>query len=125
MPTFTEMDAKVTLMQQMETDVSPVVLINRFSVAPEEVDQLIKAWAADAAFLKTQPGYISAQLYRGIGGSCAFVNVAVWESVGHFKRAFMHPTFQGHLAGYPASTVASPHLFSKVTVPNICVAGWE
>ena len=123
MPKLTEMDAKVTLMQQIETDVSPVVLINRFSVAPGEVDQLVKAWAADAAFLKTQPGYISAQLYRGIGGSCAFINVAVWESVGHFKRAFMHPMFQRHLAAYPASAVASPHLFSKVTVPNICVAG--
>jgi hypothetical protein len=34
------------------------------------VDQLLKAWAADAAFLKTQPGCISAQLHRGIGGSC-------------------------------------------------------
>jgi hypothetical protein len=39
---FTEMDSKVTLIQQMETDVSPVVLINRFTVAPEEVDQLLK-----------------------------------------------------------------------------------
>jgi hypothetical protein len=37
---FTEMDSTVTLIQQMETDVSPVVLINRFTVAPEEVDQL-------------------------------------------------------------------------------------
>jgi Antibiotic biosynthesis monooxygenase len=117
MPKLTEMDATVTLMQQIETDVSPVALINRFSVAPGEVDQLVKAWAADAAFLKTQPGYISAQLYRGIGGGCAFINVAVWE------RAFMHPMFQGHLAAYPASAVASPYLFSKVTLPNICVAG--
>jgi Antibiotic biosynthesis monooxygenase len=67
---FAEMDSKVTLIEQMETDVSPVVLINRFTVTPEEVDQLLKAWAADAAFLKTQPGCISAQLHRGIGGSC-------------------------------------------------------
>ena len=29
------MDSKVTLIQQMETDVSPVVLINRFTVTPE------------------------------------------------------------------------------------------
>jgi heme-degrading monooxygenase HmoA len=123
MPKFTEMDDKVTLMQQMEADVSPVVLINRFTVAPEEVDQLLKAWAADAAFLKTQPGYISTQLHRGIVGSGVFVNVAVWESVAHFKRAFLHPTFQAALKDYPLSAVASPHLFSKVTVPNICVAG--
>ena len=46
MPKFTEMDAKVTLRDQMGTEVSPVVLINRFTVAPEEVDQLLKAWAA-------------------------------------------------------------------------------
>jgi heme-degrading monooxygenase HmoA len=120
---FTEMDSKITLKQQMETAVSPVVLINRFTVASEEVEQLLRAWAADAAFLKTQQGYISTQLHRGIGGSCCFVNVAVWESVAHFKRAFTHPQFQASLKDYPPSTVASPHLFSKVTVPNLCVAG--
>jgi heme-degrading monooxygenase HmoA len=120
---FAEMDANVSLMQQMETDVSPVVLINRFTVAPEDVEQLLSAWAADAAFLKTQPGYISTQLHRGIGGSGCFVNVAVWESVAHFKRAFTQPEFQASLRAYPPSAVASPHLFSKVTVPNICIAG--
>jgi heme-degrading monooxygenase HmoA len=119
---FTEMDSKVTLLEQIETDVSPVVLINRFDVAPDEVEQLLEAWEADATFLKTQPGYISAQLYRGISGSCCFINIAVWESVAHFKRAFMQPTFQEHLQHYPPSTVASPHLFTKVAVPNICVA---
>jgi len=123
MPKFTEMDAKVTLMQQMESDVSPVVLINRFTVVAEEVEQFLKAWTADAAFLKTQPGYISTQLHRGIGGSCCFVNVAVWESIAHFKRAFTHPEFQASLKAYPPSAVGSPHLFSKVAVPNVCVAG--
>ena len=120
---FIEMDSNVTLLQQMEKDVSPVVMINRFAVASEEVDRLLEAWTADAAFLKTQPGYISAQLYRGIGGSCCFINIAVWESVAHFKRAFTQPTFRSHMQHYPPSTVASPHLFSKVAVPNICVAG--
>jgi heme-degrading monooxygenase HmoA len=122
MPKFNEMDSRVTLLQQMETDISPVVLINRFTAAPEEVDELLKAWAADASFLKTQPGYISAQLHRGIGGSCCFMNIAVWESVAQFKQAFMHTTFQAHLNDYPPSTEASPHLFSKVAVPSICVS---
>ena len=123
MPKLTEKDAKVTLMEQMETDVSPVVLINRFSVAPGEVDQLVKAWAADAAFLKTQPGYISAQLYRA---SEAELRVRQCRGLGvgrTFQARFHAPDVSGHLAGYPASAVASPHLFSKVTVPNICVAG--
>jgi hypothetical protein len=30
----------------------PVILINKFNVKPEDVDQLLKAWAADAAYLK-------------------------------------------------------------------------
>ena len=123
MPKFTEMDSKITLMQQMEADGSPVVLINRFTVAPEEAEQLLTAWAADAAFMKTQPGYISTQLHRGIAGSTVFVNVAIWQSVAHFKNAFFHPTFQAALKDYPPSAEASPHLFSKLTVPNVCVAG--
>jgi hypothetical protein len=32
------------------------------------------------------------------------------------------PEFRGRLARYPASAVASPHLFEKVAVPGICVA---
>ena len=46
------------------------------------------------------------------------INVAVWESVAHFKQAFMHPSFQAHLKDYPPSTVASPHLFAKVSGPQ-------
>jgi heme-degrading monooxygenase HmoA len=117
-----EMDDAVTLREQMGLDAGPVVLINTFTVQPEEVDQLLQAWAADAAFFKRQPGFISAQLHRGIGGSCVFVNYAVWESVEQFRQAFSQPEFQAALQAYPPSTVASPHLFQKVAVSNICVA---
>jgi hypothetical protein len=47
---FTEMDENVTLSAQMEENVGPVILINKFNVKPEDIDQLIKAWAADAAY---------------------------------------------------------------------------
>src|SRR5262245_7472586 len=117
-----EMDETVTLREQLGLDAGPVVLINTFTVQPEEVEQLLQAWAADAAFFKRQPGFISAQLHRGIGGSCVFVNYAVWESVERFRQAFGQPEFQSALQAYPPSTVASPHLFQKVAVPNICVA---
>jgi len=58
----------------------------------------------------------------GIAGSGVFLNVAVWESVAHFRRAFTAPEFRAKLDRYPAGAVASPHLFRKVAVPNICVA---
>ena len=65
---FDEMDEKVTLAKQLEENVSPVILINKFNVKPEEADQFLKAWADDAAYFKSQPRFISAQLHRGIGG---------------------------------------------------------
>jgi len=49
-----------------------------------------------------------------------FINYAVWESTEHFRKAFSNPEFQSNLDNYPASAVASPHLFKKVAVPGIC-----
>jgi quinol monooxygenase YgiN len=116
-----EFDEKVTLAQQMDEDIGPVILINKFTVNPEEVDQFLKVFASTTEMLKQQPGYISAQLHRGIAGSCTFVNYAVWESTEHFKQAVSSPNFQSSLADLPPSTVMSRHLFTKVAVPGICV----
>jgi heme-degrading monooxygenase HmoA len=115
-----EMDERTTVSSQMDEKVGPVILFNRFTVESDEADQLVKAWAADAAWMKQQPGFISTQLHRGIGGSRVFINYAVWESTEHFKRAFANPDFQSKLKHYPPSAVASPHLFRKVAVPGIC-----
>jgi len=117
-----EMDDAVTLQQQMSLEAGPVILINELKVKPGEADQLIDAWATDAAFFKQQPGFISAQLHRGIGGSGVFINYAVWQSVADFRQAFSRPEFRNSLEAYPPSTVASPHLFQKIAVPNICLA---
>jgi heme-degrading monooxygenase HmoA len=93
--------------------------VNIFTVARDDLDSLLAVWEHDANWMKKQPGYISTQLHRGIGGSCAFLNYAVWESVEHFRRAFIHPEFRGALAAYPSSVVAMPHLFAKVAVANL------
>ena len=116
-----EMDEHVPLADQLMNEVGPIILVNIFKVHPNDADALLQAWAADAAYLKTKPGFISTQLHRGIAGSCVFLNHAVWESVGAFRAAFGDPRFQETFARYPDSTVASPHLFQKVAVPGICV----
>jgi heme-degrading monooxygenase HmoA len=116
-----EMDEITTLSAQMEQNVSPVILINKFNVKPKDVDQLLKAWAADAAYFKQQPGFISTQLHRGIGGSCGFINYAVWEYTQQFKEAFNRPEFKSKLGAYPDSTTTFPRLIKKVAVPGICV----
>ena len=116
-----EMDNHVTLFEQLGREVGPVVLVNTFRVEPDDAEALLEAWAADATYLKSKPGFISTQLHRGIAGSSTFLNVAVWESVEAFRTAFGDPAFQETFARYPDSTVASPHLFQKVAVPGVCV----
>lgn len=115
-----EMHEKVTVFEQMESNVDSVILINKFNVKPDEVNRFLKDWAEDATYFKQQPGFISAQLHRGIGGSCVFVNYAVWESTEHLKRAFNSPEVQSKLERYSPSVVASPHLFKKIAIPGIC-----
>jgi heme-degrading monooxygenase HmoA len=122
MPQLVEMDRHVSLFEQMEEqEVGSVILINTFTVEPQEADRLQEAWASDAAYMKQQPGFISTQLHRGIGGSSVFFNYAVWESVEDSKRAFTNPEFQAKMKAYPQSAAASPHLVKRVAVPGICV----
>lgn len=116
------LDPLVPITQQLDATVSPVVLINIFTVDAADVDALLGAWEQDANWMKKQPGYISTQLHQGIAGSCTFLNYAVWESVAHFRSAFTSPEFSSALSAYPSSTVARPHLFSRVAMPNLCTS---
>jgi quinol monooxygenase YgiN len=121
-----DMDEKVTLSKQLEGDVDgggdgAVILLNKFTVRPDDVDEFLKVFQATTKVMKQQPGFISAQLHRGIAGSSTFFNYAVFESAEHFKRAFNTPEFRSSMARLPPNTVMSPHLFKKVAVPDICV----
>lgn len=115
------LDESVPIFQQLGADVSPVILVNIFNVAESDIPALLKAWEDDAKWMKMQPGYISTQLHQGIAGSTVLMNYAVWESSALFSAAFNHPDFKKALEHYPSSAVASPHLFSRLTVPNLCV----
>lgn len=117
MAQLVEMDRNVTMAQQLQDGGGPVILVNKFDVPLQDVDQFLTVWAQDATYFKRQPGYISAQLHRGIGGSGVFLNVAVWESVEHYKRALAD-----FHTNAPEHVVASPHLFRKVAVPDVCIA---
>jgi heme-degrading monooxygenase HmoA len=120
--TLEEMDANVTFTEQLAQTTGPVVLINTFSIAPEDAERFLEVWGQDAAFMKSQPGFISTQLHRGTAGSGTFVNVAVWESAGALATAVLSPEFQAFAARYPDGAIARPHLFEKVAVPGVCVA---
>jgi heme-degrading monooxygenase HmoA len=115
-------DPRAAFPDQLSIDAGPIVLINHLRVDAGDEDQLLRCYEADSCFMKAQPGFISAQLHRGIGDSTTFVNVAVWESTDALRAAVTSPEFRAHLLSYPASTTAAPHVFTKVAVTNVCVA---
>ena len=49
------LDESVPIFQQINTDVSPVILVNIFHVAEADIPALMKAWEADANWMKKQP----------------------------------------------------------------------
>src|SRR5947208_16991205 len=93
-----EMDESVTLKEQLEEDVGTVILLNKFTVKPEDTDKFVQGFSDTTEIFKQQPGFISAQLHRGIGGSNTFFNYVVWESAKHFKEAFNGQEFRSSMA---------------------------
>ena len=116
------LDPAFPIERQLALDAAPVVLVNVFTLDKADEQAFLKAWQDDAALMKQQPGFISTQLHRAVGDSPTYLNSAVWESTADFRAAFTHPDFLAKIGAYPASAVASPHLFQKVAVPGICVA---
>jgi heme-degrading monooxygenase HmoA len=116
-----EMDESVTLKSQLEKDIGPVILLNKFTVKPEDVNEFMKVFEDTTKMFKQQPGFILAQLHRGIGGSSTFFNYVVWESAEHFKKAFNKSEFRSSMADVLPNVTMSPHLFKKVAVSGVCV----
>jgi heme-degrading monooxygenase HmoA len=121
MPLMRPLDPTFPIERQITIDASPVILVNVFTLDRADEQTFLKVWEDDAAFMKRQPGFISTQLHRAIGENPTYLNYAVWESTAAFRAAFGHPEFRAKLANYPASAVATPHLFQRVAVPGICV----
>jgi heme-degrading monooxygenase HmoA len=116
------LDPAFPIERQLAADAAPVVLVNLFTLDAADEAIFLDAWHNDAAFMKQQPGFISTQLHRALGENPTYLNYAVWASTADFRAAFSHPEFRSSLAAYPASAVASPHLFQRVAVPGICDA---
>ncbi len=122
MPNFRELDPSTSFQAQLSATTGPIVLANVLNAPNGEVDQLVQVWAADAAFMRAQPGFVSTQLHRGVAGSSALLNLAVWESAAHLRAAFFTEQFQRHLADYPDAATVAPHVFERIAVPGICIA---
>jgi quinol monooxygenase YgiN len=128
MAKFVEMDERIKFKDQTDEKIEgPVILINKFNVHPDKLQEFLNDWADDAIAFKRQQGFVSAQLHKGVGKSSVFVNYAVWDSMEHYKQAVNKILFssepQSRLLKYDDKSLEiSPHLFKKVAVPGICGA---
>lgn len=118
---FKELNPRATIASQLSDTGGPVVLLNVFTLEPQDAEAFLQAWSAESEFFKKQPGYISTQLHQGVGGSTIYVNYAVWESAAAFAAAFHNPEFKETSKQFPASLTALPHLIRKIAVAGYCV----
>lgn len=116
------LDPAFPIARQIGLEAGPVVLVNVFTMDAADEEPFLAVWRDDAAWMKAQQGFISAQLHRALGDSPTYLNTAVWESTATFRAAFADPVFQEKLRRYPPSVAGAPHLFEKVAVPGICAA---
>jgi hypothetical protein len=68
MPLLRPLDPAFPLDRQLAVDATPVVLVNLVTLDKADEPRFLEAWQNDAAFMKRQPGFISTQLHRAIGG---------------------------------------------------------
>ena len=125
---FVEMDNNVTINDQIEKEQEnkngdSVILINKFDVSPDKIEQFLKDWTETFSLFKQQPGFITTELYKGIGKSSVFVSYQVWKSIDDFKKGsssvLNSDDVNSRLAKYNDSLVISSHLFRKAVVPGI------
>lgn len=121
-PIYDDLGANVPFHQQLQlADTGPVIMVNTFTVKPEQADAMLQTWVRDSAVMKQQPGFISAQLHKGVGGSGVFINYAVWESAAHLRAAVANPEFKAAIERTPEGAIARPHIVQKIAVPGVCV----
>jgi heme-degrading monooxygenase HmoA len=125
---FIEMDKIVTINDQIKEEQGnkngdSVILINKFDVSPDKIEQFLKDWAETSSLFEQQPGFITTELYKGIGKSSVFVSYQVWKSIDDFKKGsnsvLNSDDVNSRLAKYNDSLVISSHLFRKAVVPGI------
>ncbi|GIJ90431.1 hypothetical protein Asppvi_009385 [Aspergillus pseudoviridinutans] len=118
---FTDLDPENPFTKQVQQTRGPVTLVNTFIVPQGKMDEFLRVWKDDAAFMKAQPGFLSAQLYRGVESN-VIINVANWETSANLANAVLSSYFQENLKRYPEGLKICPQLLEKMAIPNLCTA---
>ncbi|WP_063043397.1 antibiotic biosynthesis monooxygenase family protein [Nocardia pseudovaccinii] len=119
---FFELTPELPVANQLASTESDFTLLDVLVAPVGKVEQAIAAYQQTGAFMKQQPGFIEAQLFRGISGSRVLINLAVWESGKALFDAVSDPGFAAVTAAYPVGSRCTRHALRRVAVPGMCVA---
>jgi heme oxygenase (mycobilin-producing) len=86
-----------------------MLVINRFMVEPETVDDFIERAHTALAALATRPGYLAGRLVRALDEPTHWCLVTDWESVGTYRRA---------LGAFDVRVRATPLLAESLDEPS-------
>jgi hypothetical protein len=85
MTKIVEMDERVTISAQWEENVGPVILINKFSVSPEDFDQFLKHGPPKLGNLKSSQGS-SLHNYTGVSVGAVLLLTMQFGNLPHTSR---------------------------------------
>ncbi|KAL6249319.1 hypothetical protein RBB50_003172 [Rhinocladiella similis] len=106
---------------------TPYTLINSVVLpSTEDADLFLQSWESLAGIMRSQPGFLSAQMYRACpdkeGQSNVFVLIAVWESVAAYQAAGQLPDIADATKALPKGTTEYFLMATKISVPGLCTA---
>jgi len=93
-----------------------VILINAFEIPAGKDEEAIAFWEKAAEFMRMQPGFISTRLHKAIvpWARFALINMAEWESVGHFEAVMNSDAFKELTAPYLETFPHYPGLYEVI-----------
>jgi quinol monooxygenase YgiN len=128
MSSYEDVDLAMSFEDQIGSDhKGSVIMVSTYSFeSRDDLDGFIAIWSEMADFMRAQPGFVSAQVHRGIGGANVLMNYATWESLEAYRTA---NAAEHSRAGadelrsrMPENRVIRPVLLERISIPNLCVA---
>ncbi|MBB6174246.1 heme-degrading monooxygenase HmoA [Nocardiopsis mwathae] len=89
------------------------ILVNVFTVAPENQDRIYDAIVDATEIIERFPGFVSANIHRSHDGM-RVVNYAQWRSLEDFEAMRRHPSVQDHFKACRAITGDIVPIFCEV-----------
>ena len=100
----------------IRADAAVITLINVFTVAPANQQQLVERWQeATEDVMRHQPGFISASIHRSYDGT-KVINYAQWESREQFAAMFQDPKASARLTQLAELGTPDPVVCEVVSV---------